>query len=343
MAKIIAEMSGNHNGSLDSALAIIDSVAESGADYLKIQTYTPDTITLPISGGNFQVSDNHPLWGSKNLYDLYSEAHTPWEWHKRIFQRANELGLIAFSTPFDESAVQFLEELDVPLYKIASLEIVDLPLIQTVASTRKPMIISTGTARLDEIAAAVSAARMAGCKDLTLMVCTSSYPALAEDSNLSRMKVLKEVFNVRVGFSDHTKGINVALAAIALGADFIEKHVTLNRADGGVDSDFSAEPGELKQLVLGAKEVSASIGKPHLWGLENEAESIKHRPSLYISKDVEVGELISPENVRSVRPSGGLDPKYIDICIGMRFTKAAHMGTPLGWGLVTESIESPNN
>ena len=250
MPRIIAEMSGNHNGSLNHALDIVRAVAESGADLLKIQTYTADTITLPVSGGLFDVSYDHQLLGSRNLYDLYQDAHTPWDWHEPIFSLARELGLTPFSTPFDETAVDFLENLDIALYKIASLEIIDLPLIRTVASTGKPMIISTGAATLGEIEEAVVAARDGGCSDLTLMLCTSSYPAKPDDTHLARLRVLKDLFGTKVGLSDHTNGIYTSLAAVALGADFIEKHVTLDRNWGGVDSEFSIEPNELEQLVL---------------------------------------------------------------------------------------------
>lgn len=328
-------MSGNHNGSLESALKIVEEVAKSGAEYLKLQTYTPDTITLPISGGLFQVSGSHPLWGSRTLYDLYQEAHTPWEWHEPIFKRAKELGLIPFSTPFDETAVAFLEKLDVELYKIASLEIVDLPLIGLVASTGKPMIISTGTATVSEIAAAVEAARENGCNDLTLLICTSSYPARAEDSNLLRMQTLRDLFDVKVGFSDHTIGINVAIAAAALGAEFIEKHVTLDRKSGGVDSNFSIEPDELRELVQGVQEAKSARGITSVWGLQSESESIRHRPSLYVTQSVSQGELVSDQNIRSVRPSGGLEPRYLGAVIGKRFTKSAAPGTPFTLDLIS--------
>lgn len=336
MAKVIAEMSGNHNGSLDTALKIVEEVAKSGAEYLKLQTYTPDTITIPVSGGLFQVSENHPLWGSKNLYDLYQEAFTPWEWHAPIFEKAKSLGLIPFSTPFDETAVAFLEDLDVALYKIASLEIIDLPLIEMVAKTGKPMIISTGTASISEIAEAVESSRKGGCDDLTLMICTSSYPAKPEDSNLARMNVLREIFDVKVGFSDHTLGINVAIAASALGAEFIEKHVTLARDLGGVDSQFSLEPKELRNLVQGVREAESSRGISSVWGLESESESIRHRPSLYVTANVSEGDIVSVSNVRSVRPSGGLEPKFIGAVLGKKFVKSAILGTPFTLELISE-------
>jgi len=339
MPKIIAEMSGNHNGSLNHALDIVRAVAASGAHLLKIQTYTADTITLPVSGGLFDVSDNHQLWGSRNLYDLYQEAHTPWEWHEPIFSLARELGLTPFSTPFDETAVDFLENLDIALYKIASLEIIDLPLIRTVASTGKPMIISTGAATLGEIEEAVVAARDGGCSDLTLMLCTSSYPAKPEDAHLARLRALKDLFGTKVGLSDHTQGIYTSLAAVALGADLIEKHVTLDRNWGGVDSEFSIEPSELEQLVLGAKEVASSIGNSSSWRKISESESLRHRPSIYVTKRVLKGDLVSLENVRTVRPSGGLEPKHIPVVIGRKFLCDLDVGTPLDWSLISNQDE----
>ena len=331
---IIAEMSGNHNGSLDSALAIVDAAAEAGADAIKLQTYTADTITLDIDTPQFRVSDNHPLWGGRKLYDLYTEAHTPWEWHEQLFNRARERGMVAFSTPFDETAVDFLEDLHVPLYKIASMEIVDIPLIQKVAQTKKPMIISTGTASLEEIAEAVHAARGHGCTDLTLLVCSSSYPAKPADVHLSRLEVLETLFGVRVGYSDHTRGVNVALSAVALGATVIEKHVTLDKADGGVDSAFSADPTELREIVVGSKEAAQSIGQPDIWLTQAESESLRLRPSLYVTRDVSQGEVASPGNVRSVRPRGGLAPVHTDKVMGRTFRENVSAGSPLRWDLL---------
>jgi pseudaminic acid synthase len=246
---IVAEISGNHNGSLPRALDIVRAIADTGAHAVKIQTYTADTITLNVDTPAFRISDGHELWGSRKLYDLYEEAHTPWEWHEPIFSLANDLGMIAFSTPFDETAVDFLETFDVPVYKIASLEIVDLPLIKQVAETGKPMILSVGTGSIAEVAEAVAAARSGGCTDLTLLACTSSYPAQPDDANLLRMPAMAQMFGTKVGLSDHTMGLGVSVAAAALGASVIEKHVTLRRSDGGVDSAFSLEPGELAQLV----------------------------------------------------------------------------------------------
>ena len=328
---VIAEMSGNHNGSLDRAIEIVDAVAKSGAHALKIQTYTADTITLDVDTPAFRLSEDHELWGSSRLYDLYEEAHTPWEWHAPIFEHAKKLGLVAFSSPFDETAVDFLEKLDVPLYKIASLEIVDIPLISYAASTGKPLIISTGTATISEIGEAVEAARVGGATDITLLVCTSSYPAKPEDANLNRLPVLANLFGTKVGISDHTMGIGVSIAATALGASVIEKHVTLDRKDGGVDSAFSLEPDELRMLVTESYSASQSLGSASRWTHAVESESLRFRPSLYITTDVKQGEVISPLNVRSVRPSGGLPPKEIGNVIGKVFRDDYLAGTPLSW------------
>ncbi len=326
---IVAEMSGNHNGSLDRALKIVEAAAEAGADAIKLQTYTADTITLDVDTPEFRVSDDHPLWGGRKLYDLYREAHTPWEWHEQLFNRASELGMVAFSTPFDETAVDFLEGLNVPLYKIASMEIVDIPLIQKVAQTKKPMIISTGTASLEEIEGAVDAARGQGCEDLTLLVCSSSYPAKPADVHLARLEVLKRQFGVRVGYSDHTLGVNVSLAAVALGAEIVEKHFTLDKAEGGVDSAFSSDPEELRLLAQGVREVALSLGVSDAWSTEAESESLRLRPSLYVSMDVKKGEIVSAKNVRSVRPAGGLPPKEIINSLGSKFREDLPAGTPL--------------
>lgn len=330
---IIAEISGNHNGSLERALDIVRAVAEAGAHAVKLQTYTADTITLNVDSPAFRISEGHQLWGSRTLYELYEEAHTPWEWHEPIFSLAKELGLLAFSTPFDETAVDFLESLDVPFYKIASLEIVDLPLIRQVAGTGKPMIVSVGTASIGEVAAAVDTARAGGCTDLTLLACTSSYPALPDDANLLRMPAMAELFGTKVGLSDHTMGIGVSVAAAALGATVIEKHVTLRRADGGVDSAFSLEPHELRQLVDECDAAVRALGSASQWASAAETESLRLRPSLYLAADVADGELATPENVRSVRPSGGLPPVELDKVIGRRFSRAAPLGTPVSWDL----------
>jgi len=333
---IIAEMSGNHNGSLERALDIVRAVAESGAHAVKLQTYTADTITLDVDTPAFRVSPGHPLWGDRTLYDLYTEAATPWEWHEPIFNLAAQLGILAFSTPFDESAVDFLESLGVPMYKNASLEIVDLPLIRRMAATGKPLIISIGTATVDEVAAAVGAARQGGGEglDLTLLACTSNYPASPDDANLLKMPMLREMFNVKVGLSDHTMGIGVSVAAAALGATVIEKHVTLRRADGGVDSAFSLEPDELAQLVEATDAAARALGSPDVWATAAEQESLRLRPSLYVAEDVRAGDVATAQNVRSVRPSGGLSPGEIDRVLGRTFAVDAAPGTPLRWELL---------
>jgi pseudaminic acid synthase len=330
---IVAEISGNHNGSLDRALEIVRAVAAAGADAVKIQTYTADTITLNVDTPAFRVSAGHELWGDRTLYDLYQEAHTPWEWHEPIFALARELGLVGFSTPFDETAVDFLESLDVPLYKIASLEIVDTPLIRQVAQTGKPVILSVGTASVAEVGAAVEAARAGGCVDLTLLACTSSYPAIPDDANLRRMPVMAELFGCKVGLSDHTLGIGVAVAATALGASVIEKHVTLARADGGVDSAFSLEPAELAQLVVESDAAFRALGAADVWATTAENESLRLRPSLYITSPVKPGDRASHANVRSVRPSGGLPPADLPLVLDREFTTTAGPGTPVSWDL----------
>jgi pseudaminic acid synthase len=330
---IVAEISGNHNGSLDRALDIVRAVAAAGADAVKIQTYTADTITLDVDSPAFRISANHELWGNRTLYNLYQEAYTPWEWHEPIFALAKELGLIGFSTPFDETAVDFLESLGVPLYKVASLEIVDTPLIQQVAETGKPVILSVGTASVAEVGAAVEAARAGGCTDLTLLACTSSYPAIPDDANLRRMPVMAELFGCKVGLSDHTLGIGVAVAATALGASVIEKHVTLARADGGVDSEFSLEPAELAQLVVESDAAFRALGAADVWATTAENESLRLRPSLYITTAVRPGDRASHANVRSVRPSGGLPPADLHLVLDREFIRAADPGTPVSWDL----------
>ena len=334
---VIAEISGNHNGSLERALEIVHLAASAGVDAIKIQTYTADTITMNVDSAEFHISQDHELWGGRTLYNLYEEAHTPWEWHKPIFDKVRELGVIPFSTPFDESAVHFLEALNCPIYKIASLEIVDLPLIEMVAATGKPLILSTGTATLDEVSDAISAARLGGAKDITALVCTSSYPARAKDAHLSRMKTLQELLGVKVGLSDHTLGSAVAVAATALGASVIEKHVTLTRADGGVDSAFSMEPGELKQMILDINDANAAIGEPNVWRTDAEEESVRLRPSLRFEHDLPVGTILKASDFRSVRPAGGLPPKDAPFVIGMRLTQSVTRGQAVVLSLLSKS------
>ena len=331
---IIAEMSGSHGGSLERALEIVDAAAAAGAHALKLQTYTADTITIDIDAPAFRIADDHALWKGARLYELYEEAHTPWEWHAPIFARAREQGLVAFSSPFDPTAVDFLEDLDVPAYKIASSEVVDLPLIQRVAATGKPMIISTGMATVGEIDAAVSAAREAGATELVVLACTTAYPASPTDSNLRRIPLLRDTFDVIAGLSDHTEGVGVALASIALGACVIEKHLTLSRDDGSVDSAFSLEPADLTLLVREAKKAWQALGSAHIGPTLQEAEGLRFRRSLFVVEDVKAGDEVTPANVRSIRPAGGLKPGLTDVVMGRRFTQDVARGTPLTWNLI---------
>lgn len=331
---VIAEMSGNHNGSLDRALAIVDAVADAGAQAIKLQTYTADTMTLDLAEREFLIDDPGSLWAGRTLYDLYREAHTPWDWHKPIFERARSRGLVAFSTPFDATAVDFLESLDVPCYKIASFENVDLPLIRKVAATGKPLIVSTGLATLAEITEAVAAARDAGCRDLVLLKCTSAYPASPADSHLRTIPHLRAAFGCEVGLSDHTLGIGAALASITLGATVIEKHVTLRRADGGVDSAFSLEPQELKQLVEDGERARLALGEVRYGPTANEVNSLRFRRSLYVVRDVQRGEPFTRENVRAIRPGLGLAPKHVEQVLGRRAARDIAAGTALAWDMI---------
>ncbi|MBV5330524.1 MAG: pseudaminic acid synthase [Chlorobium sp.] len=330
---IIAELSGNHNQSLERALEIVEAVARSGAHGLKIQTYTPDTMTIDLDEREFHISDPNSLWAGTSLYRLYGEAYTPWEWHKPIFDRARGLGLIAFSTPFDDSAVDFLESLNVPCYKIASFENTDLTLIRRVAATGKPLIISTGMATVAELDDTVRAAREAGCKDLILLKCTSTYPATAENTNILTIPHMRELFGCEVGLSDHTMGLGVSVASVALGATVIEKHFTLNRADGGVDSAFSMEPDEMAQLVIETERAWQAIGQVSYGAAEAEKKSIQFRRSLYVVQDLRAGGLLTSENVRAIRPGLGLPTKYLDVVLGKRVKHDVARGTALGWQL----------
>jgi pseudaminic acid synthase len=331
---VIAEMSGNHNQSLERALAIVDAAAASGAHALKLQTYTPDTMTIDLNEREFHISDPKSLWSGCSLYDLYGEAYTPWEWHQPIFDRARERGIIAFSTPFDDTAVDFLERLNVPCYKIASFENTDLPLIRRVAATGKPLIISTGMATVAELDETVRAARDAGCTDLVLLKCTSTYPAPAESTNLRTIPHLRELFGCEVGLSDHTMGVGVAVAAVALGATVIEKHFTLNRADGGVDSTFSLEPAEMAQLVVETERAWQALGQVRYGPTEAEQESVVFRRSLYVVQDLKAGDVLTRENVRAIRPGLGLPTKYLEQVLGKTVTQNLKRGTALRWGLL---------
>ncbi|SDM20634.1 pseudaminic acid synthase [Sediminibacillus halophilus] len=333
---IIAEMSGNHNQSLNNALQIVEEAAKAGADAVKLQTYTPDTMTLDVDRGEFVIKDSNNLWKGKSLYNLYQEAYTPWEWHEAIFNRCRELGLIAFSSPFDETAVDFLEELDVPCYKIASFENTDIPLLRKVASTGKPIIISTGMATLSEIDETVRVVRESGCKDIILLKCTSTYPAPAIDTNIKTIPQMSQIFNSNVGLSDHTQGIGVAIASVALGATVIEKHFTLSREEGGVDSVFSLEPKELQQLVNETNKAWESLGEITFGPTEKEKASRTRRRSLYITKDIKAGDAFTKDNLRAIRPGLGIPPKYYDLVIGKKARKNAVKGTPLQWDNLLE-------
>lgn len=331
---VIAEMSGNHNGDLGRALDIVDAVAASGAQAIKLQTYRADTITIDVDAPGFRIRDEHGLWGGRRLYELYEEAHTPWDWHQPLFDRARERGLVPFSSPFDPTAVELLESLGAAAYKIASAELVDLPLIRLVAATGKPLIMSTGMATLGEIDAAVTAAREGGCTELVLLACTASYPADPQDAHLGVIPALAEAFGVPVGLSDHTRGIGVAVASVALGACAIEKHVTLRRADGGVDSDFSLEPAELAMLCTETDAAHRALGPARFGPRPAEQDTLALRRSLYVVADVRAGDPVTPDNVRSIRPAGGLPPDAITHVLGRTFTRDTPRGTPLTWALI---------
>lgn len=331
---IVAEMSGNHNQSLKKALQIVEAAAVSGADALKIQTYTADTMTLDLEKGDFYIKDKNSLWKNNSLYSLYKKAYTPWEWHEPIFKKCKELGIIGFSTPFDESAVDFLEKLNVPFYKIASFENTHLPLLKKIAQTKKPVIMSTGMAILGELEESVKVLKENGCKELFLLKCTSSYPADPKDSNIRTIPVLRELFNCEVGLSDHTLGIGVALASIPLGATVIEKHLTIKRSEGGVDSAFSLEPYELKMLVLESERAWKSLGKVKYGPTDKEKSSLAFKRSLYIAKDMKAGETMNTDNLRIVRPGFGLAPKYYESLLGRKILVNTKKGTPVTWDLI---------
>lgn len=331
---VIAEMSGNHNQSLDRALEIVDAVADAGAQALKLQTYTPDTITFNGSSEEFFIRDNQSLWADKNLYKLYKEAYTPWEWHKPIFDHARKRGMIAFSSPFDTTAVDFLESLNVPLYKIASFENTDHILLKRVAQTGKPVIMSTGVASVADLDESVKVLRANGCRDLVLLKCTSTYPATPESTNLRTIPHMRELFNVPVGLSDHTMGIGAAVAAVALGAVVLEKHVTLRRADGGVDSAFSLEPDELKNLVVESERAFLAMGQVNYTLTAKEQNSLQFKRSLYVVNDVKAGEPFTPANVRSIRPANGLHTRYYEQILGQAAAQNIKAGTALSWDLI---------
>ena len=326
---VIAEMSGNHNQSLDRALAIVEAAAQAGAHAIKLQTYTADTMTLDVRGGSFEISDPDSLWTGQNLHDLYKKAHTPWNWHGPIMERARELGLICFSSPFDETAVDFLEDLGAPAYKIASFENNHLPLIEKAASTGKPLIISTGMASLGELDDAVRTARDAGCTQLVLLKCTSTYPATPENTNIRTIPHLRELFGCEVGLSDHTMGVGVAVAAVALGASVVEKHFTLARADGGVDSAFSLEPAELASLVSEMERAWQALGQVRYGPTEAEQKSLVFRRSIYAAADIAEGEVFTETNIRIVRPGNGAPPKLYKNLMGTEAPTSFLAGQPI--------------
>jgi len=326
---VIAEMSGNHNQSLERALAIVEAAAQAGAHAIKLQTYTAETITLDVRGGSFEISDPDSLWTGQNLHDLYQQAHTPWEWHGPIMERARELGLICFSSPFDETAVDFLEELGPPAYKIASFENNHLPLIREGCFHGKPLIISTGMASLGGLDDAVRTARDAGCTQLVLLKCTSTYPASPENTNIRTIPHLRELFGCEVGLSDHTMGVGVAVASVALGATMIEKHFTLSRAEGGVDSAFSLEPAELASLVQESERAWESLGQVRYGPTEAEQKSLVFRRSIYAAADIAEGEVFTAENIRIVRPGQGASPSLYPQLLGRKARQAYTRGTPL--------------
>lgn len=331
---IIAEMSGNHNQSLERALAIVDAAADAGVDAVKIQTYTADTMTIDIDTGEFFISDKDSLWKGETLYHLYEKAHTPWEWHTAIFERCKERGIVGFSTPFDDTSVDFLEDLGVPCYKIASFENVDLPLIRKVARTGKPIIASTGMTTVAELSDLVQTVRKSGCTDLTLLKCTSSYPASPEGTNLRTIPHMRDLFSCAVGLSDHTLGIGAAVASVALGAVVIEKHFTLSRAEGGVDAAFSLEPAEMAQLVRECRTAALALGAVSYERTEQEQKSLQFRRSLYVVEDMKAGDVFTEKNLRRIRPGMGLSPKYYDIILGKKANCNITRGTAVQWDLI---------
>jgi pseudaminic acid synthase len=331
---VVAEMSGNHNQSLERALEIVAAAAKAGAHAIKLQTYKPETMTLNVERSEFRIQDPKSLWSGRHLFDLYREAHTPWEWHKRIFDFCNTLGLLCFSTPFDETAVDFLETLDVPCYKVASFENTDIPLIKKIAKTGKPVIISTGMATISELEEVVGASRKAGIEDLILLKCTSAYPAEPFSINLRTIPHMSEMFSCPVGLSDHTMGTGVSVASVALGAPFIEKHFTLSRKDGGVDSAFSLEPAEFAELTQSARVAWEALGRVQYDRSVEETKSLAFRRSIFVTKTINAGETINKENVKCVRPGFGLPPKHWEAVMGCIAKIEMAPGTPLSWNLI---------
>jgi len=331
---IIAEMSGNHNQSLDRAFEIVDAAIEAGVDALKLQTATPDGLTLDVDKPDFRVNDADSLWYGRTLYSLYKDAVTPWEWHKPIFDYCRKRELIVFSSPFELAAVDFLEKLEVPCYKIASFELLDLPLVRKVAATGKPMIMSTGMATVSEIEDAVVAARSEGNEQIILLKCTSTYPATPKDSNILTIPHLKQMFGCQVGLSDHTLGVGVPIASVAFGATVIEKHFTLDREDGGVDSAFSMEPNEMSSLVIESERAWQALGEVSYGTTEKEEKSITFRRSIYITEAVEQGGVLTPNNMRIIRPGFGVAPKYYEVLLGRKVNQKLEKGTSMSWDYI---------
>jgi N-acetylneuraminate synthase len=336
---VIAEMSGNHNGRIERAFQILEAAKAAGADGVKLQTYRADTITIDHDGPEFLIAGG--LWDGRRLYELYEEAHTPWDWHAPIFAKARELGITVFSAPFDPTAIDLLESLDAPAYKIASPEIVDLPLIRQVAATGKPMIISTGMASFEEIEEAVAAARDGGCRELAVLHCVSAYPTPPEEANLSTIADLAQRLGVPIGLSDHTLDTMIATLAVGMGATVIEKHVTLSRADGGVDSAFSLEPDELARLVRDVRIAQSAIGTPAYRPTQSEQAGLRFRRSLYVVEDIAAGAMFTAENVRSIRPSNGLPPKHLDAVLGRRACRNIARGEPLALEMIEGGLRGP--
>ena len=339
----VAEMSGNHNQSFERALKILKAAKKSGADAIKLQTYTADTITINHNQNEFVIKDENSLWKNETLYNLYQKAHTPWDWQKRLFDAAKKEDLICFSSPFDKTAVDFLEDLNCPCYKIASFENIDLPLIRYASQTKKPIVISTGMATLQEIEEAVQTVYDTGNQNLILLRCTSSYPALPQDAHLNSIPFLQNQFKCLIGLSDHTMGLGVALASVALGACFIEKHFTLDRNDGGVDSAFSLEPKEFLNLTQNATQAFEALGQVKFGPKNLESKSLQFRRSLYAVKDIKKGEFFTEENIKSIRPSFGLKPKFYDKILGTKATQNISFATPLSFDMIDKNIRTDDN
>jgi len=331
---VIAEMSGNHNSSLEQALLIIDAAATSGAHAIKLQTFNADSMTLNIDASAFKVEEGHKLWGGKKLWDLYRESETPREWHPALFERAKARGILCFSTPFDEASVDFLEQFDPPAYKIASFECTDLPLIRHAASTGRPLIVSTGMASVEEIRRSVDAIREAGCDQIVLLKCTSTYPADPVDTNARAIPLLRELFDCEVGLSDHTGGIGAAVASVALGASVIEKHFVISRDQGGIDAEFSLESEEFAVLVAESCRAWQSLGMSTIGPSDAEQASLRYRRSIFVAADIRAGEFFTRDNLRRVRPGYGLEPQFFDFVLGRRAAADISLGTPLTWELI---------